>query len=261
MSADYCERTIVLKVGRFRESDMWVRFFSPSRGLLTGFAFGGAKSRRRFCGCLDAFNHVTFQISSSRRGEYLNLEEGVLIKSPTRLRSDNERLGLAVNCTKFLEAFYQGCDCEGGYAQTYEMLCETLEVLDSEREVPKIFPLFFRAKLAFTQGYLPDMCSCGFCGAALDNPSQQAYSKGRTRFLIEQGRMACCVCELEKGGMSLNMSPGTLKTMERVYQTSPQKWLGIKLSAQVRREFAGAVDNFVRFHLGLAWENGRFRTT
>ena len=38
---EFSEKALVLKVGRFREIDAWVRLFSPIRGIYTAFAFGG----------------------------------------------------------------------------------------------------------------------------------------------------------------------------------------------------------------------------
>ncbi|MDY7000330.1 MAG: recombination protein O N-terminal domain-containing protein [Thermodesulfobacteriota bacterium] len=103
---EFTEKGLILKVGRFREYDLWVRFFSPSRGILTAFAFGGRKSRKRFCGCLDPMNHVLFRIKSSRTGNYLCLQEGSLVQAYPRLRRDPRRLGPAVNCLKFFEAVH-----------------------------------------------------------------------------------------------------------------------------------------------------------
>ena len=57
---DYTDKAIILRVGRFREIDLWVRYLSASHGVQTGFAFGGCKSRRRFCGCFDPLNPVLY---------------------------------------------------------------------------------------------------------------------------------------------------------------------------------------------------------
>ncbi|MFH1968727.1 MAG: recombination protein O N-terminal domain-containing protein, partial [Verrucomicrobiota bacterium] len=69
---EFSEKVLVLRVGTFREADCWVRFFSPTHGLLTAFAFGGRRSRKRFCGCLDQLSQVHFRVSQGRQ-EYLCL--------------------------------------------------------------------------------------------------------------------------------------------------------------------------------------------
>ena len=101
---EFSEQALVLRVGRFREIDAWVRLFSPVRGVYTAFAFGGLKSRRRFLGCLDPLSHVRFKVRRSGYQGYHCLTEAQLLDAPRRLRRDMNRLGMAVNCLKFLEA-------------------------------------------------------------------------------------------------------------------------------------------------------------
>ena len=116
---EFSEQALVLKVGRFREIDAWVRLVSPVRGIYTAFAFGGLKSRRRFLGCLDPLNQVRFMVRRSGRTGYHCLTEARLLASPTGLRHDPGRLGIAVNCLKFFEAVQSG---PPGAAEAYALL-------------------------------------------------------------------------------------------------------------------------------------------
>ena len=94
---EFSEDVVVLKVGTFREADCWVRFFSPTYGILTGFAFGGRRSRRRFGGCLDPLSLVRFRVSQNKRCEYYCLEEGVLLNRFSGLKKDLKKLKYAKN--------------------------------------------------------------------------------------------------------------------------------------------------------------------
>ena len=53
---EWSDTALVLGVGRFRESDLWLRMLTRRHGIVSAFAFGGSRSRKRFCGCLDLFN-------------------------------------------------------------------------------------------------------------------------------------------------------------------------------------------------------------
>ena len=64
------EKSLILKVGRFREVDAWLRLFSPRKGVFNAFAFGGSVSRRRFLGCLDPFNIVSFKVKTDAAKGY-----------------------------------------------------------------------------------------------------------------------------------------------------------------------------------------------
>ena len=131
---EFTEQVLVLRVGTFREADCWVRFFSPTHGLLTGFAFGGHRSRRRFCGCLDHLSVVHFRVSRGRQ-EYYCLEEGTLINGFPTLKRDLKKLGMVSNCVRFFESLSFTPD---GYAPAYALLLETLEALDRDEHLPAL---------------------------------------------------------------------------------------------------------------------------
>ncbi|MDR2726763.1 MAG: recombination protein O N-terminal domain-containing protein, partial [Deltaproteobacteria bacterium] len=101
---EWTDTALVLRVGRFRETDLWVRLLARRRGLISAFAFGASRSRRRFPGCLDLLNVIRVRAKDTRGGAYLNLEEGTLLEGPRRLRQDWRRLGMLMNCVRFLEA-------------------------------------------------------------------------------------------------------------------------------------------------------------
>ena len=76
---EWADHALVLRIGHFRESDLWLKMLCRKHGLLTLFAFGGSRSRRRFCGCLDVLNSLHCRVKTSGRGGFLNLEEAVLL--------------------------------------------------------------------------------------------------------------------------------------------------------------------------------------
>ncbi|MBO6002974.1 MAG: recombination protein O N-terminal domain-containing protein, partial [Mailhella sp.] len=87
----WSDEALVLRVGKFREADIWVRFVSRRHGMLTAFAFGGSRSRRRFTGCLDAFNRIRVSVAASRDGRFLNMQEATLLEGPVHIRRDWRR--------------------------------------------------------------------------------------------------------------------------------------------------------------------------
>ena len=75
---EWTDQALVLRMGAFRESDLWLKLLCREHGLLTLFAFGGSRSRRRFCGCLDVLNSLQCRVRSSKDGRFLNLGGGGL---------------------------------------------------------------------------------------------------------------------------------------------------------------------------------------
>ena len=121
-SREWTDKALVIQVGRFREADMWVRLLTRRQGVLTAFAFGGSRSRRRFCGCLDIGNSILCRVKSARAAGYLALQEASLLLGLRRLRTDGQRLGLAMNCLRFLELLeVQGEEAQGVFAHLAEI--------------------------------------------------------------------------------------------------------------------------------------------
>lgn len=249
LSSGYMEFTdniVILRVGKFREADLWVRFLSSTLGVASAFAFGGSRSRRRFPGCLDTLNEVLVKMTRSRGGKYLNLEEGTLLKGPRRLRADWERLGLAINCLKFVEAFGIGPD---GAGKAHVLLKEALAVLEDADTVSFHFPLFFRLRLAAEQGYAPELDVCQVCGKSL-----AGYGGF---FQIQNGGMRCSQCP--PGGFAVAINGAALEFLRIIKEETPSVWPSDFSERAVREQCARAVDGFIQYHVGLVWEHGYFR--
>ncbi len=213
---EFSEQVLIVRTGRFREADLWVRFLSPTRGLLTAFAFGGCRSRKRFCGCLDLFNRSLLRIKSTRGGQYLSIQEGTLLRGPDRLRRDWPRFGAAVNCLKFLEAL--GCGPEGA-ATTHQLVEDVLELLEGGGPVPDMLPVLFRLRLAAEQGYAPRLDSCATCGTDLTHAAGAA-------FLVQEGATQCDACA-PMPGPRVRVEREALDVLRFVQDNSPLVWPGV----------------------------------
>ncbi len=253
---EWSDTALVLGVGRFRESDLWVRMLTRRHGIVSAFAFGGSRSRKRFCGCLDLFNELQISTRTTRNGMYLSLLEGNLIRGPRRLRTDWNRLGMFMNCVRFLEALGVPPD---GAANAYRLLKETLTILEEAEFVQDILPILFRLRMASQQGYAPALDKCSSCG---NNVFDSAV------FLVSEGSLVCQDCASVRGNI-VEISRKSLDVLRQVQEKSPAQWHFLTcapsdgsveaLLPAERRECARAVDGFVQYHLGLAWDRGRFR--
>ncbi|MGX8718352.1 MAG: DNA repair protein RecO [Desulfovibrio sp.] len=244
----WSDEALVLRVGKFREADIWVRFVSRRHGMLTAFAFGGSRSRRRFTGCLDAFNRIRVSVAASRDGRFLNMQEATLLEGPVHIRRDWRRQGVAANCMRFVEAFGVPPDSSSA---CYDMLAEMLRVIEDASAIPAALPVFFRFKLASEQGYAPELAVCPRCGSPMPGAA-------RTYFLVQEGTACCAGCRAEgESGMMLDRE--TLDVLRKVKEKSPLEWRAGEFSPEASRQAARAIDAFVRYHVGLEWSDGRFR--
>ena len=248
---EWLDEAVVLRMGHFREADLWLRLLCRGRGALTLFAFGASRSRRRFCGCLDVFNTLHCRVRVSSRGDFLNLEEAALLRGPRGLRADWRRMGLATNCLRFLEAL--GVDGEGA-PESFALLEDLREMLEEGRAVPQLLALFFRLRLAGALGFAPNLGRCGVCGAEVGE---------KASFVVDEGLLLCPSCRaaraLAETRYCVDISRRGLDVLRAVQQSFPSAWPAEALPAAERRACARLIDGFVQYHLGLAWENGYFR--
>jgi DNA repair protein RecO (recombination protein O) len=244
---EFSERMLVLQVSKFRESDLRVGLLSPSRGVISAFAFGGSRSRRRFPGCLDIFNEIGVHVKASPGRRYLALQEGVLVEGVSRLRRDGRRFGAAVNCIRFLQSF--GVVPEGA-EKAHFLMREAVRALDGDDEAPKLFPVFFRARLAFDQGYALELTHCSRCGKTLPGAC--------ARLLIRAGRAACPACARATSDYRLPLGPETVSTLRALHVLPPRRWNDLPAHPATAGECAEAVDAFIRHHVGITWEDGHF---
>jgi DNA repair protein RecO (recombination protein O) len=260
---EFTEDVCILKVGLFREADMWVRYLSPSKGVLTSFAFGGAISRRRFCGCLDALNIVRIHVKSSKGGRYLQLNEGTLLQRHGNIATDIKRLGMAVNCMRFTEYVQAGPD---NAQAAFALLIESLKVLENEEAPPEGFPLFYRAKMAFEQGYMPELKTCHVCG-------QKIHQNTPTHFKIDQGTVSCARClaggEAQnqaqrraladmRRGFSMSVCGQAVGALDFLATSRPAEWKGLELSPAAKGDVFRLIDGFLEYHLGRGQTAGCF---
>jgi len=244
---EFSSRALVLRVGRFREADLWVRFLSSSRGVNTAFAFGGSKSKRRFSGCLDQLNVVYFRIKTSRTGSFLTLQERTLLRGPMRLREDWQRFGIALNCLKFIEAF----DVPPDSAEpAFSLATDLMDCLERADNTAGYLPTLFRGRFAFDQGYNVNFTSCATCGLPLDTAPHSFF---QTR----DGTIHCPDCPPPES--SLRISQDGLRAFLLIQNTPPLSWMEEHVPPSVLRECARAIDAFVQYHVGLIWDEGRFR--
>ncbi|MDD6181496.1 MAG: DNA repair protein RecO [Desulfovibrionaceae bacterium] len=244
---EWADTALVLRVGDFRESDAWVRLLSRKHGVHSAFAFGGRRSRRRFCGCLDAFNLLSCRCRSSRDGRFLTMQEAVLLRGPHRLRAEWRRMGLAVNCARFTEAL--GVGRESAPA-AFGLFAELLELLESAVMPTPLLPLFFRLRLASDSGFSPNFAVCAACGSP-------AVDGGW--FLVDEGQVRCAACGSARARYAVAIPAAGLDLLTSVQQDSLASWGFAQPAPDVRRACARGIDGFVQYHLGLAWDEGRFR--
>ncbi|WP_291321322.1 DNA repair protein RecO [Desulfonatronospira sp.] len=234
----FSEQVLVLRTGRFKEYDLWVRFLSPTRGVQTGFAFGGCRSRRRFCGCLDSLNLVLFTIGYSSAKRYLVLQEGTLISGFQGVKNQRNKLGMAVHCLNFLQKIcLEGDDS----SEIYLLILEVLKVMENHPSVPVFFPLLFKARATFIHGYQPVLNKCSVCCLSVED-------MGRGFFDIKNGRVFCSDC-IPDSKEVLQADRKSLKFLDSLSTAGPSEWIKWRPEQEVLQDCLKVVEAYVQYHI------------
>ncbi len=235
----------MLNVKNFRDNDVIVKFISSSYGILSCFAFGGRKSRRRFPGCLEELNHVIFKVKSPRMGNYLFLEEGILLDRFSNLHLSPNTLGIAKNCQKFLESLIE----DHSQKEIFNVFLQLLKTLDRDNKISSPFlPIFFRARVAREMGWFPEIESCNGCGRLL---KAEAY----VRFHPMRGHIYCKDCGRKN---AILFSHYIHRRMRNIFFSEPSTWNQPKLSSKEEGKLARALDIFIKWNVRVIWDRGRF---
>ncbi|MBQ7456956.1 MAG: DNA repair protein RecO C-terminal domain-containing protein [Desulfovibrio sp.] len=233
-------KALVLRIGHFREIDLWVRLLVPSLGIVTAFAFGGAKSRRRFCGCLDVLNTLSCRYTRAKHGDCYTLLEADLEASAGDLRTNWRRMPMATNCLRFLEHVRvppDNADELFGFMENFR------NSLATNSAVASLFPFFFRFALACRLGYAPDFVRCGVCKADL--------ARETAVFVQNEGISLCKHCRhiLAPGHLQIALPASVRWLLQGVRYSYPQAWSDAALSAVEKRLASDAIDGFLSYHL------------
>lgn len=238
---DWNERGIILRLGLFHEADLWLKILCENQGLVTAFAFGGAKSIRRFCGCLDVFNTLFCHLAQSKK--YINLKEATLLNAPLQLRKNWRNMGVAANCLRFIEQLEPGEDCAPVY---YNLLGDVKACLENTPNADSSFTFFFRLKAISLSGYQPSLNSCAHC-------TSSDFNNGY--FLPKNGTVYCNDCvKLQSFEDKRNFIPVNrkiIKFLSGIINNSPRLWTNINLSSYEDQICCRLINNFIEYHVGI----------
>lgn len=248
--SEWLDKAIVLRMGLFGEANLWLRMLCREHGLSTIFAFGGAKSKKRFCGCLDIFNSLDCRVKVSRSGSYLNLAEASLLEGTRNLRANWKNMGIAANCLRFMDALAISRESA---AECYVILENLRLFLERDQSGLRLMPLFFRLRVAAALGFAPSLSRCAKCGAPIG---------GDGYFMTDEGRALCETCHklsCASEKYAIQVSGYCLGILAEIQRCEPCRWGEYVLSGSEIATCARLIDAFVEYHLGLAWDNGFFR--
>lgn len=248
----HCEALLLRSVD-FGESDRIVHLLTAGAGRLTAIAKGARRSRRRFPGTLDIFNHLAIHGRSKPRASMAFLEQARLLNPFLGLRSDPARYALASFLTEMLDRLspegITGLEAE----RLFSYATESLGLIESVQPNATL-RLLLELRGFDALGLRPELGHCVRCGRV---PSETVALDHRVNFHIPDGGIVCSACAIRLDGL-LPLDFGTLRRLESGLASPIESLAEIELDAEGLAQAARLVFRFQRFHIGIELRSERF---
>lgn len=240
---------LVLRVVEFGESDLILHLLTPETARLTAIAKHARRSRKRFAGTLDFFNHL--QVTAVRRGSggMARLEQASLVQAFDAIRRDSARFALGCYLLELLDRLAPEGGARADAKRLFAFALSALRTLEARRPDARLRALLeLRALDAL--GLRPELDVCVRCARGLDG-------QGEVAFHVGEGGPLCAACGAPGAG-TLPVHLGTLRALAQGLRFDPEQLDRLALSPAALGEARRLLSRFARFHLGLELQSERF---
>lgn len=240
----------MLRAVDFGESDRILHLLLPDAGRVTAIAKGARRSRRRFSGSLDLFQHLRVQIDRRSRGAMARLDQAVLLRSFGALRVDPSRFAVGCYLLELLDRLAPEGGAQADTRRLFDFALASLELL-SERPVDGSLRTLLELRALDALGLRPELSRCVRCGAAAVQNGVAAL------FHVADGGAVCAACG--GGGQDcLRVHAGTLRALEQGMRFEVSQLHRLVLPPGLLSEARLLVSRFERFHVGVELRSRRF---
>jgi DNA repair protein RecO (recombination protein O) len=235
-------QALILRSLDFGESDRIVHLLVPDSGRLTAIAKGARRSRRRFPGTLDLFNHLRVRVERRRSSAMARLDQATLIESFTPLRNQLPRFAMACYLLELLDRLAPEGGARGDMQRLFSFALEALRALAARAPDMRLRTLLeLRALDAL--GLRPELRLCVRCGEVPGGPAE-------VDFYVADGGPVCGACSGQLEGL-LRVQVGTLRALEQGLRFELGNLDRLVLGARTLQEARLLLARFLRFHVGV----------
>ncbi len=225
---------VVLRHSDWGEADRLLVIFSREGGKLRAIAKGARRLRSRKAGHLEPFTRVSMLLARGR--DLWIVTQAETLDAFLPLREDLLRTGYASYVVELLDRFtYE----EGGNLSLYRLLCDTLQRLSQEADIPPVVR-YYELRLLDLVGFRPELTSCVGCGKKIEAENQY--------FSAAAGGVMCPSCGM-KMAQARPVSMRALKFIRHYQRSSYQDAMRAGLPQAVRPEIEGLLQYYITYVL------------
>ncbi|MFH0787616.1 MAG: DNA repair protein RecO [Pseudomonadota bacterium] len=222
---------IILQVKLYGESDLIVDFFSSQAGRMRGIAKGAKKSKKRFVHCLEPLNRVRLSLFEKQNSSLVRLDQGEVLDPFQGIRKDFRKWGQASYFCEMIKELFAIGDSNPA---VFELIKESLRVLEQEKGDPEVFPIF-QIRLLQLAGYALYLSACLHCGKKTEEIDAPFFS-------VARGGVFCPNCL--PGAKGIQLSLGAIQSIRQSMTMNCPQVFRIRFSREIRREIEGLLGVF-----------------
>lgn len=249
--ANHETEAVVLKIFDHGESDKIITFFTSGFGKITAIAKGAKRSKKRFVGKLELFNHLHIVFADNRYSSLVRVDEAEIINPFPALRSDYQRFVCSTLASELVLNWTAEHDQD---ENLFHLLTWTHGQLT--KNAPQATLLLFQLHLFTLLGYHLHLSSCCQCRVAVGSSRRFSFFSPKNGLICSQ----CAALAPEKSSSGIPLSLGTIRLLEKARQLTVEKWPRLHFSKQSLNEtmalFQGHNDFLLQRNI-LSWKELR----
>lgn len=236
---------VILQVRPYGEADLMVEFFSAQSGRMRGMAKGAKKSKKRFVHCLETLNRVKLDLFEKQNLSLVRIDQGELIDPFPGIRKDFKKWGYgAYFCEMIKELFAVG----DANRPVFELLCQSLQLLDQEKGDHNVFAIF-QIRLLQLAGYALYLKDCLGCGKKTEDLGQPMFSLAR-------GGIFCPSCL--RGERGIRLSPGSVQSIRQAMTMNLPQVFRVRFNRDIQGEIEHLLGSFSSRIMGKELGSARY---
>ncbi|TAK33028.1 MAG: DNA repair protein RecO [Chloroflexota bacterium] len=230
----YKTEAVVLKRFSLGEADRILTLYTPNLGKLHAIAKGVRRTKSRLGGHVELFTRSALMLA---HGQNLDVLTGAqTLDSFLPLRDDLQRTSWGIYAIELVEQFT--ADQVENFP-LYRLLVETLHRLCDAPDGELVLR-YFELQLLRLVGFQPQLQRCVLCSERL-TPTMNGFSP-------QAGGMLCPSC-IPPDRAIRRLSPNTLKVLRFLQSSDYPGAVRLRLTDPLHIEVAGALREYIRFHL------------
>jgi DNA repair protein RecO (recombination protein O) len=240
---------IILAAMKYRDTSKIVTFYTKEYGKLKGIAKGARTAKNKFGSALEPMTYSMLVLYKKEHRDLHLISQCDAIESFKNLSENLDRMTTAL---AVIELIHQVTHHEERNPALFNLLHETMRVLNVSSKNYISYLQAFRVRLAAIFGYAPNFEICRSCG----NPLINGSSEKQFAFQVARGAVFCNRCILpsdsslkrEADDAFISISTQVLQIVRRLMNAQMNSLGNLEFDVQVGNQIDEVLRLYLRYH-------------